>query len=173
MEIINQWEQSIVQKGNPVLIQKSRPVPIADIATENVQKLINDMHRILATQDDGVALAAPQIGADLCIFVVSKKIFKKIHPLEHLVYINPIITKKSQKKSKLEEGCLSVRGWYGQTHRHQRTTVQAYDENGKLFTRDASGLLSQIFQHETDHLQGILFDSHAQDLCEIDMNDLV
>jgi peptide deformylase len=61
---------------------------------------------------------------------------------------------------------LSVRWLYGNTHRSKKATVTAYDEEVKKFTRGASGLLAQIFQHETDHLKGILFIDHAKDIKE-------
>ncbi len=163
------WEQKIVQKGHPALSRPTQPVPIEAISGKEIQSLIADMHRILATQDDGVALAAPQIGADVQIFVVSPKVFPKMHSLERLTYINPTIIRSSKQMQEMQEGCLSVRGWYGETLRHVRSSVRAYDELGRVFTRDASGLLSQIFQHEIDHLKGILFDSHACDLYEVEI----
>ena len=61
----------------------------------------------------------------------------------------------------MEEGCLSVRWLYGQVDRSERVTLRAYDEKGKKLERGASGLLAQIFQHEVDHLDGILFTDKA------------
>ena len=66
----------------------------------------------------------------------------------------------------MPEGCLSVRPLYGKTFRSTKATITAYNKNGKKFTRGASGLLAQIFQHETDHLNGILFIDHAKDIKE-------
>ena len=83
-----------------------------------------------------------------------------------LILINPKISRLSRKKEWIPEGCLSVRPLYGKTFRSKKATVTAYDENGKKFTRGASGLLAQIFQHETDHLNGILFIDHAKDVKE-------
>ena len=83
-----------------------------------------------------------------------------------LIFINPKITKLSQKKGWVPEGCLSVRWLYGKTLRSQKASIEAYDEHGKKFIRGASGLLAQIFQHETDHLDGILFIDHAKDIKE-------
>ena len=64
------------------------------------------------------------------------------------------------------EGCLSVRWLYGKTYRSKKAMIIAYDENGKRFQRGASGLLAQIFQHETDHLKGVLFTDHAKEIKE-------
>jgi peptide deformylase len=74
-----------------------------------------------------------------------------------LAFINPEIVKISRKKHLLEEGCLSVRWLYGKVERAEKASVIALNEDGKKFRADASGLLAQIFQHEIDHLNGILF----------------
>ena len=66
----------------------------------------------------------------------------------------------------MPEGCLSVRWLYGRTLRYTKASIEAYDKKGKKFSRGASGLLAQIFQHETDHLKGILFIDHAEDIKE-------
>jgi peptide deformylase len=84
-----------------------------------------------------------------------------------LVYINPKIIKRSKDKKNMEEGCLSCRWWYGKAKRSTRVTVEAYDKNGKQFTIEGRGLVAQIFQHEIDHLDGVLFVDHAKDLKEI------
>ena len=84
-----------------------------------------------------------------------------------LVFINPKIVKTSKNKQELEEGCLSVRYVYGKVIRPEKASIEAYDENGKKFSRGFSGLFAQIVQHETDHLNGILFIDKAKDLQEI------
>jgi len=67
----------------------------------------------------------------------------------------------------MNEGCLSVRPLYGKVRRATRATVEAYNEKGKKFKMEGTGLLAHIFQHETDHLEGILFTDKAKDLREI------
>lgn len=170
----------IVQKNNKVLRQKAQEIPVKEIATPKIKKILREMSSALRSQGDGVALAAPQIGYPLSIFIVSGKIFhrdflkgeeefKKVPKKEipkDLVFINPKISKLSRDKEWVPEGCLSVRWLYGKTFRSKKATVAAYDENGKKFTRGASGLLAQIFQHETDHLSGVLFIDHAKDVKE-------
>jgi peptide deformylase len=69
------------------------------------------------------------------------------------------------------EGCLSVRGFYGYALRHERATVRAQDEHGKCFERGAGGLLAEIFQHEIDHLEGVLFIDHAEGIVAIKNDD--
>lgn len=71
-----------------------------------------------------------------------------------------------------DEGCLSVRPLYGTTFRHTNITLEAQDLNGVKFTFGASGLIAHIFQHECEHLDGILFIDHAEDLQEIDLEKL-
>ncbi len=158
--------KKIVQRENKILRKISKDVPIKDIGSKKINSLIDDMRLSLENEHDGVALAAPQIGVSLRIFIVTKEIntitndSKKID----LVFINPRIVKKSKGLSKLEEGCLSVRFLYGKVLRSNKTTVEAYDQFGKKFERGASGLLSQIFQHEIDHLDGILFSDKASEV---------
>ena len=171
--------------GEKILRQIAQEVPIHDIKTTKIKKKLKEMGVALKSQDDGVALAAPQIGYSLRIFIVSGKIFikdfskkreekllnqnnsineKKELQQKDLVFINPKISKLSREKEWMPEGCLSVRPLYGRTFRSTKVMLTAYDENGKKFTRGASGLLAQIFQHETDHLNGILFIDHAKDV---------
>lgn len=190
--------KKILQKEEKVLRQMAHEVNLEDIKTPKIKKILKEMSESLKSQDDGVAIAAPQIGYSLRIFVVSSKIFRaeslragslsdsaeSALPLDpsayetpraensalqnskDLVFINPKISKLSREKEWMPEGCLSVRPLYGKTFRSKKASVTAYDENGKKFTRGASGLLAQIFQHETDHLDGILFIDHAKDLRE-------
>ncbi|MBI2100013.1 MAG: peptide deformylase [Candidatus Vogelbacteria bacterium] len=149
----------ILQKSDRRLRQISKPVPPEEIGSQTVQDILARMSRVLATQADGVALAAPQIGEHLRLFIVGGE--------PELVFINPEITKLSKKKHLVEEGCLSVRWLYGEVKRAEKVRVTAYDAAGKKFVRHASGLMAQIFQHEIDHLDGILFIDKAKNLHEI------
>jgi peptide deformylase len=179
--------KKIVQKEDKVLHQSTKEIPVGEIKTPKIQKILKEMSQALASQSDGVAIAAPQIGYRLSIFVVSGKIFHKDFVdgqrsdlknskssdlagekdiPDDLVFINPKISKLSREKEWMPEGCLSVRWLYGKTYRSKKAMITAYDENGKKFQRGASGLLAQIFQHETDHLKGILFTYHAKDVKE-------
>lgn len=170
----------IIQKENKILRKVSASVNIEDITGGEIQKIISEMQQTLDSQSDGVAIAAPQIAISLRIFIVSKRTFEienklksngdnliKESGMSNLVFINPKIIKLSKKKYWVDEGCLSVRWLYGKTKRALNATVEAYDENGNKFTRGAGGLLAQIFQHEIDHLDGILFIDHAKDISEV------
>jgi len=158
--------REIVQDPYPTLRQRAEEVPVEDIKSGEIQQLIQDMHDTLATQRDGVALAAPQIGVAKRIFVVAPFIFE--HPeREKLVYINPRILSTSRESSWKHEGCLSCRWKVGEVERHEEVEIEAYDENGEKFRVRADGLLAHIFQHETDHFEGILFLDKARNLREM------
>jgi len=166
----------IVQNGDPVLRDTASPVPVSSIKSAKIKKIISDMKKALGSQDDGVAIAAPQIGVPMRIFVVSHKVSEQEHspekrPFKDEVFINPVITACSGKREKMEEGCLSVKDIYGSTSRYGHAIVEAYNEQGKKITEEAYGLRAQIFQHETDHLNGILFTDHAKDLYTYEPED--
>jgi len=95
---------------------------------------------------------------------------KRKYPVKIILKIYISSTQKFPNFRVKRTGCLkvvfSVRWLYGLTFRSKKATITAYDENGKKFTRGASGLLAQIFQHETDHLNGILFIDHAKNIKE-------
>ncbi len=163
---------TILQKEESFLRRIAEEIPIEDIKTPKIAKILKDMKKALDSQEDGVAIAAPQIGKSARIFVVSGKILatlqgKKTSPEKDLVFINPHITRISKEKKETEEGCLSVRYLYGKVKRAVKASVIAYDEDGVEFKHDGHGLLAQIFQHEIDHLNGILFTDKAKNVTEI------
>ncbi len=164
----------IVEKGAPVLETPAQAVPLSEITSTRIQKIISDMKETLDSISDGVGLAAPQIGESLRIFLVSKRVLNRAvkhkkddvpENLEDLVCINPTIIKYSKTKKWLEgEGCLSVRWYYGKVLRSTHVSLEYYDEKGKKQVRGAGGILAHIFQHECDHLDGQLFIDKAIDV---------
>jgi peptide deformylase len=159
-------KRKIIVTSNPVeekiLRSVAVPVPAGEIGTTKVQSLIRDLKDTLDSTDVGIAIAAPQIGESVRIFVVSPKAFGE--GASHLVCINPELTRLSRDKRDLNEGCLSIPEIMGTVRRSVKATLRAYDEHGNKFERGASGLLAQIFQHEYDHLDGILFTDRAKDI---------
>lgn len=153
------------KKDNP-LRALAHVVKKSEFGTNELKELISTMQASLAQEEDGVALAAPQIGVSKRIFVVSPNAYDEQAKWKPLVFINPTITKASKKVKEMQEGCLSVRWIYGTTERHIAVTVEAYDMMGNKFTFGASGLIAHIFQHEIDHLDGILFIDHGFNLEE-------
>jgi len=158
--------KDILQRDAPVLRDKAKSVSPAEIGSDKIKGIIADLKDAMYAQKDGVAIAAPQIGVPLQIFVVSGALLRKADKHykgdgSDLVFINPVLTKLSREKREVEEGCLSVRWLYGKVRRSVRASIEALDENGTVVKRGASGLLAQIFQHECDHLNGILFTDKA------------
>lgn len=176
---------TIVQTGDNVLREKAKEIALAEIKTPKIKEILKKMTVALSKAKDGVALAGPQIGVSLRIFIVYKiytdqktmqKMIEKEKKTEEKLssaefgfdaFINPKILKISKKKQTVREGCLSVTGIFGEMQRTEKVTLEAYNEKGEKFTRGASGLLAQIFQHEMDHLNGILFTDTATDLEKI------
>ncbi len=155
----------IVQIGAPVLRKKAEAVSKKELGSRKLASLVAKMKKALADEQYGVAIAAPQVGSSLRLFVVAGRVFHEdseeehdeAHTHEDRVYLNPEITRASRRKKEMSEGCLSVRGQYGTVPRHEKVTLKALDEHGKPVLVHASGLLAHIFQHEVDHLEGILF----------------
>jgi peptide deformylase len=167
----------IRESGDPVLRTLSEPVPKEMFGTKELETMLSEMLSTLDGEADGVALAAPQVGYPYRIFVVrfdrmshSDDAADKV-PAEIGIFINPKITKTSRRREEMQEGCLSVRGIYGTTYRHERATVRAQDERGVWFTRGGGGILAQAFQHEIDHLDGTLFIDIAEELHEQNAKD--
>lgn len=152
-------------KKNPLRLQ-AKKIEKSQFGTKELTLVINAMKKALAKEADGVAIAAPQIGESLRIFVVAPSAYEEDAKFTPLVFINPEIVKHSRKTAIMQEGCLSVRWVYGKTKRYVGVTVEAYDEEGKKFTYGGQGLLAHIFQHEIDHLNGVLFIDHGFDLEE-------
>ncbi|MEK7642205.1 MAG: peptide deformylase [Patescibacteria group bacterium] len=169
---------TVLQKDSPVLRSVAEMVKLEEIGTSKIDRIIKRMQKALEIEDDGVAIAAPQIGESLRIFVVSKRVYEiekknfgeDLKSKKDMVFINPEIMGKSKKSQIVEEGCLSVRWLYGRVKRVEKVKVRACDQNGKIFTFGGSGLMAQIFQHEIDHLNGILFTDKATNLKEIPPN---
>jgi len=137
----------IITLGNEILRQKADKIKQIDEQTENLAK---QMLEILV-RDKGVGLAGPQIGIMKRIFVVHVK-----GDIER-VFINPSILETSHETCKFEEGCLSVPGIYADVVRSESIKIQAWNEKGRPFTLETSGLLARVILHEYDHLDGILF----------------
>lgn len=184
-------KREIVKIPHKVLRKKAAEVPLRSIAAPQIQRLIVQMKEALKNTPDGVGLAAPQIGESLRIFIVSEEA-KEIDKAEkegwkrrqedspevrnekpyeerewkYYAFINPTVKNISKKKLEGSEGCLSVPGKFGSVRRHEKITVEAYDEQGKKFTRGASRFFARVMQHELDHLGGVLFIDKAERIIE-------
>ncbi|MDO8523558.1 MAG: peptide deformylase [bacterium] len=165
----------IVQKENKVLRENAGNV--ADIDTAEVKTVIKKMAEAMFKEPDGIGIAAPQIGESLRIFLVAGEVVsstseelrqkEKMDDQIYLTFINPVFKKVSAKKNKDVEGCLSVRGIYGEVTRPEKVTIEYFDEHGKKHSRGASGLFARVLQHEMDHLEGTLFIDKAKNIHKI------
>lgn len=167
------------EQKNPALRKDAERILLSEIKSGRIQNLIKEMKDLLAKEKFGVALAAPQVGESLRLFIVSGRALSrggrnapnepknleprssKLEAVPDQVYINPELIKLSRSRKEKHEGCLSVRGLWGIVRRAEKATIRAYDENGARFTRGTSGFLAHIFQHEMDHLEGILYTDKA------------
>jgi peptide deformylase len=137
----------VITLGDDLLRQKAKKI---EKINDEIINIANQMLEILK-KDKGVGLAGPQIGLMKRIFVVH------IEGDEQRIFINPSILETSHETAKYEEGCLSVPGVYANVIRSESIKMQAWNEKGRPFTIETSGLLARVIQHEYDHLDGILF----------------
>jgi peptide deformylase len=133
----------------PAEILSARAQPVEKI-DDNIRRLVKKMTDIML-ENKGIGLAGPQAGVPLRIFIVSLNGNRE----NVQVYINPIVTPKTDELQPMEEGCLSVPGVYTKVRRYQECSVTATDLNGKRFTEEAEGLLARVLQHEYDHIEGL------------------
>lgn len=181
IHISHDYDTNIVQQDHPALRAISKTVTPLMFGGKELNDILERMIVALEGEPDGVAIACPQIGETWRIFIVHKKAFAinnsdeydpLLEPRDHFIVINPEITRTSKKRLKVPEGCLSVRWLFGETFRFDKATIRYQDRNGKVHTRGGSGLLAQIFQHETDHLNGILFNDHAINVAELSAKEI-
>ena len=142
----------ILQSPDPILFKKCRPVEAFD---EKLHTLLDDMKETL-TDADGAGLAAPQVAVlkRVCVVMTDDGYFE---------LVNPEVRSASGEQTGIE-GCLSVKGKYGTVSRAEKLTVTAYDRYGKKKKYKVEGFTARAFQHEMDHLDGILYTSKCKDL---------
>lgn len=148
----------IIYAGNDILKQKAEPVTVFD---KKLKHLVEDMKKTLY-EANGVGLAAPQIAVSKRIFVADdgETGFES--------YVNPEWEPVGDEKNVDYEGCLSVPGYVGQVERYTTVRVKYRDYKGKKKQKVATGLLARCIQHETDHLNGVLFIEKAITLRKVE-----
>ena len=147
----------VARMGHPVLRRKARPLEKTEIKSAIVQKLIDDMMETMA-EYHGVGLAAPQIHESLRIFVaVLDAAEEDAAEAEPLALINPEITVIGDETVEDWEGCLSIPDIRGRVPRAKEINVRAYDRRGDWLELRAHDFPARVIQHETDHLDGVLF----------------
>ncbi len=147
----------IAQLGNPVI--RERAVEVMDFHNPQLQALIDDLF-VTVGAENGMGIAAPQVSESKRIIILSPKPnarYPYAPSIEPLAMINPEITWSSPEIKKDWEGCLTVPGLRGLISRHQAIRVRYYTRDGKITERAYEGFLARIFQHEVDHLDGMVF----------------
>jgi peptide deformylase len=156
----------IARMGHPVLRAKARPVHPSEIRTPRIQQLIDDMFETMK-EYQGVGLAAPQIHQSLRVFVAGlpprpgrddeEDEEEDDREVPEMALINPEIEVVSREAVEDWEGCLSIPDIRGRVPRARQIIVRAFDRQGKKIEMPAAGFTARVIQHETDHLDGVLF----------------
>ncbi len=141
---------------DPILRQKARRVKSIDKETK---KLIDDMVETMHSAS-GVGLAAPQVGVPIRVIVIG------IPDEEELALINPQIVRRTGERL-VNEGCLSIPGYFAQVQRSEVVRVKGLDRTGKEIRLRADDLLAQALEHEIDHLNGVLYVDHLESMDEL------
>jgi peptide deformylase len=152
----------VARMGHPVLRARAKPLDPGDIKSARVQQLIDDMFETMQ-EYQGVGLAAPQVHESLRLFVAGfadspdEEEEEDDHRVPLMAIINPEITPVGAETIEDWEGCLSIPDIRGRVPRSKEILVRAYDRQGKRIEIRASGFTARVIQHETDHLDGVLF----------------
>jgi peptide deformylase len=151
----------VARMGHPVLRAKAEPIDPAAIKSAAVQQLIDDMFETMR-EYQGVGLAAPQIHEGVRVFVAGLPPSRREDDEEEervplMALINPEITPIGSAVEDDWEGCLSIPDIRGKVPRAREIQVRAYDRRGRKIEMQARGFTARVIQHETDHLDGVLF----------------
>lgn len=141
-------QRPVVLFPDPMLRRKAKPVHAVDAA---IRALVEDMYRVM-DDEEGAGVAAPQVGESLRIFVtgtIERGVPRK-------AYINPVLVDVSGELESMDEGCLSLPNVRGSVRRPTQVTIRALDIDGNEFTETSSDFTARVWQHEFDHLEGIL-----------------
>ena len=150
-------------RKNPDPILRKKAKKVTNIIDVSVQRLIDNMIETL-DKASGVGLAANQVGVPLRIVIIH------IPDKDAMVLINPEVIEKAGERL-VVEGCLSIPGYQAELKRSESVRVKARDRQGKIFRKKATDLLAQAFEHEIDHLNGILYIDYLQDMNKLEKTD--
>jgi len=144
----------VARMGHPVLRKRARALDPSEVRGAAFQKLIDDMVDTMI-EYEGVGLAAPQVHEGMRVFVAALE--GEGGRMQVLPFVNPAITPLSDEKADDWEGCLSIPDIRGRVPRFVRIRVDALDRKGKPFATELENFAARVIQHETDHLDGVLF----------------
>lgn len=149
----------VVKLPTKTLRERSRELEVSEITNPEFQAFLDKLIETMFVED-GVGIAAPQVGQNIRAIIVNTEKGPEC-------YMNPELLKKSEAMVDSEEGCLSVPGKYGLVKRHKKVTVRALNRHGRKIEFEAKNFPAIIFQHEVDHLDGILFIDKADKVVEV------
>ena len=158
--------RSIVRMGNPVLRERAQEVSADRFGTRFLRDLGRDLLRTMF-EDNGVGLAAPQVGAGVRVFAYYVPGEGDRDEVSPQVLVNPVLTLLGEATELGWEGCLSVPGLRGMVARHPAVKVSAFDTDGNALTFEAEGFHARVIQHEYDHLDGIVFLDRMSDMSSL------
>jgi peptide deformylase len=156
----------VARLGHPVLRQQAEPVPVGDIRSAGVQRLIDDMVETMR-EYDGAGLAANQVHTLLQIAVIEVETnprYPDAPGIPLTVLINPVVAPLTDEREDGWEGCLSVPDMRGVVSRHTAVRLECYDREGNPVDVVAKDFFARVIQHETDHLKGIVYVDRMSDL---------
>lgn len=158
--------RTVVRLGDPVLRVPAEEVPRERFGTRFLRDLGRDLLRTMF-EDNGVGLAAPQVGAGVRVFAYYVPGEGERDEVEPRVLVNPVLTPLGEATELGWEGCLSVPGLRGMVLRHREVEVTAFDTDGNELAFKAEGFHARVIQHEHDHLDGIVFLDRMSDMSSL------
>jgi peptide deformylase len=165
--------RDVLRMGDPRLLERAREV--SEFGTAALEALLQDMRDTMKAQN-GAGLAAPQIGVGqrVVIFGVEHNPrYPDAEPVPYTELLNPVITPLTDELEDGWEGCLSVPGLRGVVPRWTRIRYTGVDPQGRLIDREVSGFHARVVQHETDHLDGILYPMRVRDFSRFGFTEVL
>ncbi|MFI4956697.1 MAG: peptide deformylase [Gammaproteobacteria bacterium] len=157
--------REVLRIGSPTLREPSKPVPIESLSGAFFQTMIDDMLETMY-HTNGAGISAPQIGHNFRIMafeVTQNPRYPKAEPVPLTILINPSFETLSTEKESGYEGCLSVGELRGLVPRYLHIRYKGFDRDGSIIEREVTQFHARVFQHEFDHLDGILFVDRVED----------
>ncbi|MET3108867.1 peptide deformylase [Oxalobacteraceae bacterium GrIS 2.11] len=160
--------REILKMGDARLLRTAQPVPKEMLGSDELKQLISDMFETMHA-NEGVGLAAPQIGVDLQLVLFgfqSSERYPDAPEVPETILLNPVITPLGDEQEEGWEGCLSVPGLRGVVPRWSRIRYQGIDPDGVPIEREVDEFHARVVQHECDHLSGILYPMRIKDFSQ-------
>lgn len=166
--------REVIKMGHPTLREKAKPFTKKEILSKETKILLDDMFETMKAED-GIGLAAPQINVPKQLAIIGIPDDNPRYPdapnYELLIVFNPVITVLDETQQGFWEGCLSVPGLRGFVERPSKIRVDYLDEKAKEKSLEVSEFVATVFQHEIDHLLGVLYIDRIKDTKKLCFNE--